>query len=229
MSITKTIVCLANSKRTGGYCVAGREFDDEGECGEWVRPVSERPSEEIYAKEQRYEGGDLPSVLDVIEVPLLRAQPRNHQRENWLLDGAKRWKKSGRLSWARVGELIDPLNDLWSNGSSTKNGMNDRITISDANKTIDSLRFIPVRSLVFSVFNIETPSGHRKCVVRANFSYNGTEYNLGVTDRGYENKYRKMGEGNYEISDCFVTVSLAGKPYNGYFYKLVAAVVESSA
>lgn len=36
---TRRVVCLANSRRTGGRCIAGKELIN-GQFARWVRPVS---------------------------------------------------------------------------------------------------------------------------------------------------------------------------------------------
>jgi hypothetical protein len=41
----KRLVCLANSRKSGGRCIAGRELLT-GNLGEWIRPVSDRKNEE---------------------------------------------------------------------------------------------------------------------------------------------------------------------------------------
>ena len=85
MSIVKRILCLANSKKLSGRCVAGREVLDAGP-GSWIRPVSVRLSEEVSEDERQYQDGSDPRVLDIIDVPLIRHQPHACQTENWLLD-----------------------------------------------------------------------------------------------------------------------------------------------
>jgi hypothetical protein len=46
-----------------------------------------------------------------------------------------------------------------------------------------------------------------------------------VTDPEYELQYLAKPEGIYELGESFLTVSL-GEPYDGYAYKLVAAIME---
>lgn len=45
-----------------------------------------------------------------------------------------------------------------------------------------------------------------------------------MTDPVVERKYLVKDDGEYEIGECFLTVSL-GEPYKGDCYKLAAAVI----
>jgi len=53
---TRTIVCLAASRKYSGYCVAGREMAG-GTCGEWVRPVSRSEFAELTPDIMRLKSG----------------------------------------------------------------------------------------------------------------------------------------------------------------------------
>src|SRR5260221_4674169 len=72
----KKIICLANSrKRPAGRCVAGREVTGKG-FGDWIRPVSDRLTQEISLEECRFEDGRDPSLLDVIAIAMKSPQPQ---------------------------------------------------------------------------------------------------------------------------------------------------------
>ena len=85
MTIVKRLVCLANSRKLSGRCVAGKELI-QGVVGGWIRPVSDRPKEEVSKDERQYEDGSDPRVLDLIDIPLREPRPKSYQSENWLLD-----------------------------------------------------------------------------------------------------------------------------------------------
>ena len=62
--------------------------------------------------------------------------------------------------------------------------------------------------------------------VRSRFTFAGSEYGLSVTDPVIENRYFNKDVGQYPINktNLYLTISI-GEPYEGYCYKLVAAVI----
>ena len=222
MQSVKRIVCLANSRKLHGRCVAGREWTD-GRAGQWVRPVSDREHQEVSEYERQYEDGSDPRVLDIIDVPVLDAKPEKYQTENWLLDPEYYWEKVGRLSWFDLPVLVDPVAPLWLDGHSTYHGLNDRIPLDVADSIGDSLKLIHVDKLDLSVFKPGEAFGNMKRRVQGRFKHAGNRYCLWITDPVYERQYLAKLDGDYQIGECFLMVSL-GESYGGACYKLIASI-----
>ena len=222
---TKRIVCLANSRKLSGRCVAGKEMLADGSIGGWVRPVSNRPSEEVSEYERQYEDGSDPVLLDVIDIPLIGACPKNHQQENWLLDADYYWEKADSMKWDFLHGLIDNDKLLWVNGYSSFHGNNDRVVAAVTESLDDSLRLVKVHRLELQVSAPGIDFGNHKRQVQGRFQYNGIDYWLRVTDPKYEREYLRKPNGIYLIGECFLTISLA-EPYRGHAYKLIAAIIE---
>ena len=129
MADVKQIVCLANSRKLAGRCIAGREWTTESGAGNWIRPVSKRDNREVSEYERQYEDGSDPQVLDIVQVPVLAPKPHSFQTENWLLDDEYYWHKVGRFSQLELPKIADPVEPLWADGYSTYNGRNDKIPL----------------------------------------------------------------------------------------------------
>ena len=226
MPTVKRIVCLANSRKLNGRCVAGIEIADGQRLG-WIRPVSAREHQEVSEYERQYENGADPRVLDIVDVPLLRAQPHEFQQENRLLDPAQYWVKRGAAAWDDLSQLADPLAPLWIDGHHTYNGRNDKVPLTQARTLRSSLRLIAVSGVMVDVFTPGETFGNRKRRVQGHFRHHGVEYRLWITDPLYEREYLAKPNGHYEIGESFLTVSL-GEPFNDACYKLIAAIVEHS-
>ena len=223
----KRMVCLANSRKWNERCIAGRELQNEESPGSWVRPVSAREHEGVSLSEQRLGDGGEPRLMDVIDVPVLEARPKLYQSENWLLDPERRWERVRRISPEELERLADPIAPLWRSGFNSTNGLNDRIPNSLAESEKSSLRFIRVDSLTLSLFRPGGASGDNRRRIQGKFRYAGNDYSLRVTDPAYERRYQTRVTGTYRIGETYLTISL-GEPFEGYVYKLIAAVIETA-
>lgn len=183
MTYTKTIVCLANSRKPpSGRCIAGREVVANG-FGDWIRPVSARPTQEISEEERRYENGRDPQVLDVITIAMTCPQPQNHQQENHLIDTDYYWQRRRAMPWHAVqGAVEDPTGPLWINGYSSSYGDNDRVPEGRASTLPGSLYLIRPASLTLVVASEGGDFGPPRRRVRARFELCGYQYCLVVTD-----------------------------------------------
>lgn len=227
MGMVKRIICLANSRKLNGRCVAGRELVN-GRPGGWLRPVSDREHEEVSEYERQYQDGSDPRVRDIIDVPLLDPRPKDYQQENWLLDPKYYWVKVGRAKWKDLEQYNDPGGPLWVNGNHPYNGINDKVPLSDAKSLRSSLRLIRVDSLRLCVFVPGEAFGNAKRRVQAKFDHDGNSYALWVTDPQYEVRYLAQPDGEHNLGESFLTISL-GEPLREDCYKLVAAIIERPA
>jgi microcompartment protein CcmK/EutM len=224
----KKMLCLANSikkhEQGEGRCVAGREVLAAG-FGNWIRPVSARPSREVSDSERQCQDGTMVQVLDVVTVSLLCPQPKRHQTENHVIDRERPWVRGRKAAWRHVLAAIDtPRGPLWINGYSSRNGLNDRIPAAAAATLPRSLYLISPDSLSIIVRTEPAFNTLPKRRVRAAFSCNRIDYLWAVTDPVITDKYIRGKEGRFCIKDALLCISL-GEPFNGNAYKLVATVI----
>ncbi len=222
MADLRRMVCLANSRKLSGRCVAGKELASNGP-GAWLRPVSARPSEEVSEYERQYQDGSDPQVLDIIDVPLISAKPNTYQPENWLLEPDEYWGRLGRLGWNDLQDLVNSPSVLWENGFSTVSGLNDRVPLLLATNLGGSLYMVHLQEMELSVSAPGAAFGNQRRRVQARFTFKGISYDLRVTDPVFERQYLAGSNGEFPISECYLTVSL-GEPYDGFCYKFVAAI-----
>lgn len=224
MAYTKKIVCLANSRKISGRCIAGRELTDNG-IGSWVRPVSKRATREISETDRRYQNGQRASILDIIEVPMLEPAPHYHHTEDHLIDENEYWIKNGEAGWETIEEMLEPNNSpLWINGEQTFHGLNDKISEEEAATLNSSLLLVRPSDLNILV-RIESGFQGRpgKRNARARFNIDGETYLLQITDPKAEAEYLGRENGTYPVDDAIICLSLS-EAWKGYVFKLVAAI-----
>ncbi len=221
MKYTKTFICFANSRKHSGRCVAGKEWND-GRPGEWVRVVSDWLTHELSAEDRRYENGGDPELLDVIRVPCLRPEPASHQGENHVIDSNFYWIKQGRLTWPALCPWLDNPETLWTLGEASYACLYYRVAVGREYGV--ALYLIGVPCLRLLVGPKAPGYSDSKRIVRGEFNYHGAIYRLGVTDPVIEIEYLPGQDGQYEIPQAVLCVSL-GDPFQGHYYKLIASVL----
>lgn len=224
MGTIKRIVCLANSRKLSGRCVAGIEIDGNGNRIRWIRPVSNPVGGELSYNQYRYRDGTELRVLDIVDVSLLRPCPHRYQRENWLIDDDGNCKKVGRISWYDLHHLVDPPEPLWIDGYHSRNCANDKIPLFYADTLSSSLRLLYLDRLSLCTVTQIQPDGSSRRRLQGRFSYGSRDYRLWITDPIVERRYLGQLDGCLELRKCFVTLSLS-EPFEGHCYKLIAAII----
>ena len=216
---TRTIICLANSKKNLGRCVAGLELTGEKPTT-WLRPVSERSGHELSLDDRRYANGADVALLDIVEVALLHHAPEGCQQENHLIDDGVYWRKLATFSARDLVQYARTNAPLWLDGNSSYSGRNDRILAHASDQLAHSLELVKPSNPIVIV-----APGRTKRQVRVKFHLGATEYNFVVTDTEVEAAYLPRENGMYPLDgDVLFCVSL-GEPFDGHRYKLVAAVI----
>ena len=222
----RKIVCLANSRKPpSGRCIAGK-VTEGSHAGQWLRPVSTRPSKEVSEEERRYENGQRANILEYIQIPLIAPDPIGHQTENAILADNYYWTQHGRATWSELNTLIDPYQEnFWTTAESTHYGMNDKISERAAQRINSSLKLIKPENLQIQILSEEGYQGapNRKRV-RSSFCYHGRRYILSVTDPFIEEHYLSREIGHYAIERSLMCVSLA-EVWNGYAFRLAASII----
>lgn len=215
------IVCLANSWKHGGRCIAGKVVSGQ-DAGRWIRPVGNRVGHrEIRPPEMHYGQGRYAAVLDTIRIEFNEREQGTFQCENMIISGA-RWVKTGQIRVSDIGDWLDEPEALWENGSRSTFGSNDKI---------DSFRLRGPRSSLCLIVpenpRIRVGPEHGGATkVRVLFEYNDIEYALTATDAQVLETYRNMAHGTYALDDVRgMTISLGEPlPATGDSYKLVAHI-----
>ncbi len=161
-------------------------------------------------------------LLDILQVPCDEHQPLVHQCENHLIDPEYYWTKRGELPWDDIPRWLDNPATLWGTGEGSYAGVNNRMTIGQQHGS--SLYLIAVRLVRLLVGRKAPEYPDSKRAVRGAFVYRRTRYKMDVTDPVIERNFLEQPDGQYDIADPVLCISL-GDPFQGYYYKLIAGVL----
>jgi len=214
------MVVLANSRKCGGYCLAGKALDLAGRVGGWVRPVTGCAADGLPRQRTLCSDGRQAAVLDVVSLEWGRSEPHLHQRENCLI-GPAVLERCGRVLWDDLSLLADRApTGLWINGHSTHGGLNDRVPVPALSGLHGSLYLVAVHELVL----YSRPGhGNQQMTFRADFCIGQQRYNLALTDTVATFWLQTVQR--LELADAYLCVSLAVPFRDGFVYKLATAVI----
>lgn len=202
------IICLANSFKRGGRCIAGIDL----ETGNWIRPIGSGHEGAIGC--ERLIDGTEPHLLDVLNIPIgNNADNLSCQPENRILQSGP-WKKVGEMTEDEVMQYIENTTCLLHNNEKKVFLFEFQDDIPESNWK--SLQLIHVENARF----YKNPWNKTEC----SFSYSGHRYLLPVLCP--EGDEQIGSRGNY-----LLTISMGG-PYRRKqedelaCWKMVAGVIE---
>lgn len=224
MSRPIDILCLANSRKHSGRCVAGLRLDTGG----WIRPVPAEDGGALHPEHYETENGHSPEPLDVLRIYVEEPCPKTHHPENWRLADRSWEVLSTELTVRGAKALVTAIrnnSDIFgTKGLSVKN---EELVQSPA---LNSLALVSPTDPYFYVKEREG----KKNQARAKFKLDGSDYNLAITDPRYEETIVSQ---NLEYAPemdsdeaMLFTISLS-EPYSRNenqseeCYKLVAGIV----
>ncbi len=215
-------VCMANSDKTGGRCVAGLRMDGRG----WIRPVSDFPGGTLYPQHYILSNRSEAALLDILEVEFIEHQPELYQPENWLVSD-RQWKLINKLEQEEAKDFlkkyIETAPYLFGNDG-------DRVYESDlkSNPVVSSLTLVQPEEIKWDI----TTNTYNRRQTRASFNVGVIRYSLSITDPVWKQRLSHLDFGLHNKKDAvmkpnediFFTISLGGA-FRGACYKLVAGVI----
>lgn len=226
----KLFVCLANSRKYSGRCIAGIELIN-GSDGhlhivrnpennpKWIRPVSQNEFGELFNEWVRHiRLGDLVEVelatMQETYPPLRRESFGQYQSENLPFQPESIIVKEHlNLHQERLDKLI--INDKTPLFGCKRSALPTESAISLGR----SLQLIRVEN---ADIHWRDELGKRP-QERLRFTYNNTIYDLPMTDIEFLEKYILDNDILKKANEVYLTVSL-GLPFGGKMYKLAAGV-----
>jgi hypothetical protein len=127
------------------------------------------------------------------------------------------------LSWSDIQAWLDNPENLWGLGQSSYAGLNNRVAVGQEEDGA-SLYLVSAERLRLLVGRKAPEYPNSKRAVRGEFIYRGATYRMDVTDPVVERNFLARDDGQYVIPSPVLCISL-GDPYQGYYYKLIAAVL----
>ena len=235
---TFEIICLANSLKHGGRCIAGIKTDGSG----WLRPVSGRGDGTLYEEHYTLANGEQPKLFDILQIPCQEAYPSEYHPEDWAIT-SKKWQHKGFASIKQLNKLLKKEFNVFNHSRTLLRSQSDRLQLDDLKQDPlnQSLCLIRPENIHWS---IQTDEFSEKRKFRAIFELQQTEYDLSITDPLWQHQLNQLVDGeysseavienlgleNYEPENFLLTISLSGpiqpkldQPH--YCFKLIAAVM----
>ena len=208
-------ICLANSFKEGGRCIAGIELDENDNLvivegrPKWIRPICDSPHGEVPTHLVSHL-----NILDIIEIEVTGTQQANYQSEN-VLFRQNSIRKISTFNKENLSILCDNRNLIFGNRGKAVS----EEAITNLNY---SLMFIKTNK--FEVIGKTYEDTPNRTQLRLVFSYNDNQYDFPITDPVFLHQYQTNPDFMEHFQEVFISLSL-GVVWKDWYYKLVAGII----
>ena len=212
-------ICLANSKKYRGRCLAGIEYIP-GQHGEksqlarlengeprWIRPVSLDP----YGSVPNLEVANI-ELLDLIAFDVLKECPEGYQSEN-VHYKKKSFEIIGKAPKTKA--LLDNL--VISESAEILGNDSKMLSLEEIKNLQNSIVLVKIKATDLYFFE-------KRISLRAVFTFGGVEYEMPVTDIDFHLKWLKNKDLCKKSSFVYLCISIS-KEFQGNHSKLVAGIL----
>ncbi len=208
-------ICLANSFKEGGRCLAGIELDVnnipviiEGRP-KWIRPVCNTGHGEI----PNHIAENL-SILNIIEFDIKTVPPQGYQSENVTFN-ENSIRVIGNFNRNHLVNFCDNRDLIFGNRG--KAVSQDIIGNLNHSLLLISVTQFEVTQKVYE----DRPDRPQTRLV---FIYNGSSYDFPITDPAFLLRYQNNHNLLAGVNQLYLSLSL-GVVWNDWYYKLVAGII----
>jgi len=207
-------VCLANSFKEGGRCIAGIVLDNDNNPvfkngrPKWIRPVCKTLHGQVYTHLVSHL-----HILDIIEIKVTAYPEQTYQSENVYFN-ENTIKVAGKFNKTNLNAICDI--DKMIFGNTGRAVHQEEIDLLD-----HSLMLIHADDIKV----VKKPGDHpHRPKLRLLFSYRQVDYDFPITDPAFIQRYHTNPVFHQTIKELLLCVSL-GIVFNEWHYKLVAGIV----
>ena len=205
-------ICLANSYKVSGRCLAGIELDANNNPlivygkPKWIRPVCNTSH------------GEVPNhiatpfqILNIIELDITGNRPEGYQSENVIFN-ENSIKTTGNFDRNLLANLCDNENLIF--------GSKDKAVSHVSIENLDhSLMLVSVNQ-----FELTQRVYDDRPKTRLVFTYNDNKYDFPVTDHAFLDRHQNNPDLLKGINKIYLCLSL-GVELKGWYYKLIAGII----
>lgn len=209
-------VCLANSFKEGGRCIAGVELDNnnnpkiENGHPKWVRPICKTTHGEVPTHLIAHL-----NILDIIEIDVTGYPEKSGYQSENVLFRENSIRLVGRFNSNNLNQHCNTRNLIFGNrGKAVSEEAIGDLTYS----------LMLINTNQFEAIEKIYDDNPNRPQVRLVFSYNRNQYDLPVTDPVFIHNYQSNPDILESVTDVYLSLSLA-IVHNNWHSKLVAGII----